>query len=133
MDSGDEIVMPLPITRGTVQQIPNGCTGSSSNSAASIKLSRSLTNRLLVFWSRTSLVAQINNTCHICLHYCSALVKLFLDTWRKKKKRPAACARCLGGVPREFQRFMVLIMQPISTMPQSESTAAAAESTLQHS
>lgn len=49
MDSGDEIVTPLPITQGTVQQIPNGCTGSSSNSTASIKLSRSLTNRLFVF------------------------------------------------------------------------------------
>lgn len=82
MDPGDEIVMPLPITQGTMQQIPNGCTGSSLNSAASIKLSHSLTNRVFVFWRRTSLVAQINNTCHICLHYCISLVKLLLDTSR---------------------------------------------------
>lgn len=80
MDPGDEIVVPLPITQGTVLQIPNGCTGSSLNSALSIKLSHSLTNRLFMFWSRTSLVAQINNTCHICLHYCFGLVKLLLDT-----------------------------------------------------
>lgn len=123
MDSGDEIVTPLPITQGTVQQIPNGCTGSSSNSAASIKLSRSLTNRLFVFWSTTSLVAQINNTCHICLHYCCGLVKLFLDTWKKKPKRPAACARCFGGVQREFWRATVLIMhrsQPCHSQSQQQ-------------
>lgn len=81
MDPGDEIVVPLPITQGTVLQIPNGCTGSSLNSAWSIKLSHSLTNRLFMFWCRTSLVAQINNTCHICLHYCFGLVKLLPDTW----------------------------------------------------